>query len=54
MSDDTLEQQSYDATEHQKIQEWAYQNWQWRGSPIGSPEVDWFLAEEKYRERHSQ
>ena len=46
MSDDTLEQQSYDAAEHQKIQEWAYQNWQWRGSPIGSPEVDWFLAEE--------
>jgi hypothetical protein len=54
MDDDTLEQQRYDATEHQKIQEWAYQNWQWRGSPIGSPEVDWFLAEENYRERHSQ
>jgi hypothetical protein len=54
MDDDTLKQQGYDATEHQTIQEWAYQNWQWRGSPIGSPEVDWFLAEEKYRERHSQ
>jgi hypothetical protein len=29
----------------------AYQNWQWRGSPIGSPEVDWFLAEKEYIER---
>jgi len=53
MDDNTLEQQRYDAAEHQKIQEWAYHNWQWRGSPIGSPEVDWFLAEEKNRERHS-
>ncbi len=54
MSNDTLEQQRYDAAEHQKIQEWAYQNWLRRGSPIGSPEVDWFLAEETDRERHSQ
>jgi hypothetical protein len=54
MSDDTLEQQRYDAAEHQKIQEWAYQNWLRRGSLIDSPEVDWFLAEETYRERHSQ
>jgi len=33
MSDDTLEQQSYNATEHQKIQEWAYQNWQGEREP---------------------
>jgi hypothetical protein len=52
MDDHALRQQRYDAAEHQKIQEWAYQNWEWRGSPISSPEVDWFVAEQKYLERH--
>ena len=51
MNDEGLEYLRHKAAEHQNIEHWAYQNWQWRGSPIGSPEVDWFLAEKEYRER---
>lgn len=29
----------------------AYQLWQQRGYPLGSPEVDWFRAEEELRNR---
>jgi Protein of unknown function (DUF2934) len=31
----------------QKIQTAAYYLWQQRGSPLGTPEVDWFRAEEE-------
>lgn len=30
---------------HEFIAKLAYQNWQKRGMPFGSPEVDWFAAE---------
>jgi hypothetical protein len=31
------------------VRELAYQHWEKRGRPIGSPEVDWFAAEEALR-----
>jgi hypothetical protein len=34
---------------HEILQELAYQHWEKRGRPIGSPEVDWFAAEEALR-----
>ena len=27
----------------------AYELWQQRGCPIGSPEIDWFHAEQEFR-----
>ena len=48
MGDDTLEQQRCDAVEHQKIHEWACKTG--NGEAARSVlEVDWFLAEKKYR-----
>ena len=32
---------------HQQIAELAYRHWLRRGCPIGSPEVDWFRAEQE-------
>ena len=32
----------------------AHQYWMDRGSPIGTPEVDWFRAEEEFRLRRQQ
>jgi hypothetical protein len=32
----------------------SYELWQERGCPMGSPEVDWFRAEDELRERHSR
>ena len=32
---------------HEDIQRLAYQLWRERGCPLGTPEVDWFSAEEK-------
>jgi hypothetical protein len=34
---------------HQEIEELAYQLWQERGCPEGSPDEDWFRAEEELR-----
>jgi hypothetical protein len=31
------------------VQELAYQHWEKRGRPFGSPEGDWFAAEEALR-----
>ena len=31
----------------------AYEFWRARGCPEGSPEQDWFLAEEQLRHHHS-
>ncbi len=35
---------------HQKIQLHAYNLWQERGQPWGSPETDWFKAEQELTE----
>ncbi len=35
------------APRHEDIQLLAYQLWKERGCPLGTPEVDWFDAEEK-------
>ncbi|MFL6449951.1 MAG: DUF2934 domain-containing protein [Bryobacteraceae bacterium] len=34
---------------HEKIQVAAYYLWQQRGCPLGTPEMDWFRAEEELR-----
>jgi hypothetical protein len=31
---------------HEFVEELAYKLWAKRGSPLGSPEVDWFAAEQ--------
>jgi hypothetical protein len=36
----------------QQIERLAYWLWQQRGRPIGSPDDDWFLAEELLRRRY--
>ena len=38
-----------DGPEHQRIAELAYGLWQKRGCPIGSPDEDWFRAENELR-----
>ena len=38
----------------QQIERLAYWLWQQRGSPIGSPDDDWFLAEELLRRRYKR
>ncbi len=40
-------------SEHEQIQTRAYFLWEARGRQIGSPEVDWFRAEQEYRRRAS-
>jgi len=40
------------ATDHQAIAALAYQFWQARGCPEGSPEQDWSRAAEQLRSRH--
>jgi hypothetical protein len=35
---------------HELVQKLAYQNWEKRGRPLGSPEIDWFVAEKYMRE----
>ncbi len=37
-----------------QIEPLAYWLWQQRGMPIGSPDDDWFLAEELLRRRSKQ
>ncbi len=36
--------------EHEEIARLAYECWQRRGCPIGTPEEDWFLAEEQFKQ----
>jgi|GEM_PF-503941 uncharacterized protein YjbJ (UPF0337 family) len=36
--------------EHEEIACLAYQDWQQRGCPIGTPEEDWFRAEEEIKQ----
>ncbi|MGA9973298.1 MAG: DUF2934 domain-containing protein [Candidatus Sulfotelmatobacter sp.] len=39
----------YGEDRHELVQELAYRHWQKRGSPLGSPEIDWFTAEKALR-----
>ncbi len=35
----------YGEDHHELVQKLAYQYWEQRGRPFGSPEIDWFAAE---------
>lgn len=35
----------YGEDRHELVQKLAYQLWEKRASPLGSPEIDWFAAE---------
>jgi hypothetical protein len=39
----------YAEDRHELVQKLAYQHWEKRGSPLGSPEIDWFAAEKTVR-----
>ena len=39
----------YAEDRHELVQKLAYQHWEQRGSPLGSPEIDWFAAEKAMR-----
>ena len=39
----------YGEDRHELVQKLAYQNWEKRGRPLGSPEIDWFAAEKYMR-----
>jgi hypothetical protein len=39
----------YGENRHELVQRLAYQHWEKRGSPLGSPEIDWFAAEKAMR-----
>jgi Protein of unknown function (DUF2934) len=39
------------AVEHGDIQRLAFQYWLERGAPIGTPETDWFRAEQELTQR---
>jgi len=39
----------YGEGRHELVQKLAYQYWEKRGSPLGSPEIDWFAAEKTVR-----
>ena len=40
------------ADTHEMTAKLAYQLWEQRGRPVGSPEVDWFAAEETLASAH--
>jgi len=39
---------------HQEIERLAYWLWQERGMPMGSPDEDWFFAEQLLRRRYQR
>ncbi len=39
----------YAQDRHELVQKLAYQRWEKRGRPLGSPEIDWFAAEQYVR-----
>ena len=43
-----------EGTRHEDIALRAYYLWEERGSPIGSPEEDWFRAEQEIRSERAQ
>jgi hypothetical protein len=36
---------------HEAVEKLAYQQWEERGSPFGSPDEDWFHAEQEIMQR---
>ncbi len=36
-------------SQHDEVESLAYKFWEERGAPFGTPEVDWFRAEEELR-----
>jgi hypothetical protein len=36
---------------HEEVEKLAYQRWEERGGPFGSPDDDWYLAEQEITER---
>jgi hypothetical protein len=43
-----------DAFRHDEIAMLAYQLWERRGRPLGSPEIDWYAAESALGVRNSR
>ena len=39
----------YGEDRHELVQKLAYQHWEKRGRPLGSPDIDWLAAEEAVR-----
>jgi hypothetical protein len=39
----------YGEDRHELVQKIAYQHWEKRGRPLGSPDTDWFAAEKTMR-----
>jgi hypothetical protein len=37
--------------QHEQIEKLAYRLWEERGRPLGSPEDDWFRAEQEFIQR---
>ena len=42
-----------DRTRYERIAALAYVLWQQRGSPVGSPDYDWFRAEQELAEKEA-
>jgi hypothetical protein len=42
------------APQHEDVAILAFGLWQERGAPIGTPEIDWFLAEAKLKDTEGQ
>ena len=38
-------------TEHEQIEKLAFRLWDERGAPLGSPDEDWFRAEQVFKQR---
>jgi Protein of unknown function (DUF2934) len=43
-----------EAYRHDEIAKLAYELWERRGRPLGSPEIDWYAAESALRLRDAQ
>jgi len=39
------------SAQHEQIEKLAYQLWEERGGPLGSPDNDWFRAEQEFIQR---
>ena len=48
------EEQTTEAYRHDEIAKLAYESWERRGRPLGSPEIDWHAAESALGVRDSQ
>jgi len=38
----------FSKSQHEQIEKLAYQLWEARGRPLGSPDDDWFRAEQEF------